>query len=343
MENNHLNKRLKLKAIMLKLSCILIFLFPAIVFGQDSTLVVKDFNKDGYQDTLISYYSRGSGCWTTYVTLINGKTKEIFELETPGFYGHIKQIILIPPKLLEKSNKQFLEAMKKELLPSKKDKPDASLQWLITANLNSKKLSNNNYYDLIIKVPPQWISDEIKFPSPYYIDVKGDTLRKLYYTDADNAKRHDSRNLKGWLIYDAPDPFFNQKADRLVLVDTSPDYKVFRTSHSVVVKKGDLYACIFITDYDLTGGPAKLRWQSIGKVKLFGKYVIVHLINSEDFGNPIFIIDIEKGIAGRLRCDRCFNIESFEINNDKIIIKREQGLGTKSYKLEQLINELNKL
>jgi hypothetical protein len=59
--------------------------------------------------------------------------------------------------------------------------------------------------------------------------------------------------------------------------------------------------------------------------------------------NPIFIIDIEKGIAGRLRCDRCFNIESFEINNGKIIIKQEQELVIKSYKLEQIFNELNKL
>lgn len=339
MEDNRIIYRLKLTVIMIKLNCFFIFLFPTIVIGQNPKTIIKDFNNDGYIDTLKSYYDRGSSFGGTYVTLINGKTKENFELDDFGCFCDIKKIILIPPKLRKASNKPFLEVIKKELLPAKMNMPDASLQWLITANVNSKKLSDNIYYDLLIKAPPQWTSGKIKLPSTYYIDVKGDTLHKLYYTDTDIPKWYDSKNNEGWLVYYGHNHFRNEKEDSLVLVDTSPTYKVFRTSHGVVVKKGNSYVWIFVTDYRLTGAPEKLRRESIGKIKLVNRHIIVQLINSMEFSNPIFIIDIEKGISGRLRCDNDY-FKSYKIDKDKIII--ENNVGTKSYELEKLFNELNK-
>lgn len=340
MDGSRMSNRLKLTQIIIKLKYFLIFLFPTIVFGQNPKVIFKDFNNDGYIDTLKSYYDGGSGFGGTYVTLINGKTNENFELNNFGCFCDIKQIILIPPELRKADNKPFLEIIKKELLPEKMNIPDASLQWLVTSNINNKELSDNAYYDLLINTPPKWISGRIKLPKTYYIDVKGDTLHKLYHNDNEIPKWYDSVNNEGWLVYYGHNHFRNEKRDSLVMVDTSLTYEVFRSSHGVVLKKGNYYAWIFVTDYRLTGAPDKLRWESIGNIKLIDKYIIIQVINSIEFSNPIFIIDIEKGISARLRYDNDYN-KSYVIDKDKIIL--ENNFGIKSYELEKLFKELNKL
>lgn len=339
MEDNWIGNRLKLTLLIIKLKYFLIFLSPVIVFGQNPNSIIKDFNNDGYNDTLESYYDGGSGFGGTYVSLKNGKTNEIFEMDNFGCFCDIKKIILIPPKLRELSNKPFLEVMKSELLPEKMNSPDASLQWLISANMNSKKLSDNIYYDLLIKTPPHWISGKIKLPNTYYIDVSGDTLHKLYFTDAEIPKWYNSKKNEGWLVYYGHNHYRNPKGDSLVLVDAPPTYKVFRTSHGVVVTKGNLFTWVFVSDYQLTGAPEKLRWESIGEVIIIDKYIILQLINAEAYSNPIFIIDIEKGISARLRCDNEI-FKSYKIDKGKII--KENIVGVKSYKVEELFNELNK-
>lgn len=333
MEEYSIRNRLKLTLL------ITIFLFPAIIFGQNPKSIIKDFNNDGYKDTLESYYDGGSGFGGTYLRLINGKTKEIFELDNFGCFCDIKKTILIPPKLMQLSNKPFLEAIKNELLPTRRNFPDASLQWLISANINNKKLSENSYYDLLIKTPPQWISGKIELPNTYYIDVSGDTLHNLYFTDTEIPIWYNSKNNEGWLVYYAHNHYRNQKGDSLVLVDVSTTYKVFRTSHGVVVTKGNLHTWVFVSDYRLTGAPEKLRWESIGDVVVIDKYIILQLINSEAYSNPIFIIDAEKGFTGRLRCNDDF-FKSYRIDKDNFIL--ESNIGIKTYKLQELFNELSK-
>jgi len=328
-----LRNRLKLTLL------ITIFLFPALIFGQNPKSIIKDFNNDGYKDTLKTYYDGGSGFGGTYLSLINGKTKEIFELDDFGCFCDIKKIILIPPKLMQLRNKPFLEAIKKELLPARRNFPDASLQWLISANINNKKLSNNSYYDLFIKTPPQWIPGKIELPNTYYIDVSGDTLQKLYFADNEKPTWYNPKKNKGWLVYYAHNHYQNQKGNSLVLVDASTKYKVFRTFHGVVVTKGNLHNWVFVTDYQLTGAPEKLRWKSIEDVVLIDKYLILQLINSEAFSNPIFIIDIEKGFTGRLRCNDDF-FKSYRIDKENFIV--ESNKGTKTYKLQKLFSELSK-
>ena len=327
---------------MIKLNYFFIFWFPIIVFGQDSKTITKDFNNDGVLDTLKSYYDGGSGWGGTFVTLINGKTKENFEMDNYGCFCNIWNIILIPPELRKASNKPFLEVIKEELLPKKMNIPEGSLQWLITVNLNSKELSNNIYYDMLIKTPPQWTFGKIKLPDIYYIDIKGDTLNKLYYTDTETSKWKNSKKDEGWLVYYGHNHFRNEEGDSLVLVDASPKYKVFRTSHGIVVQKGLSYAWVFVTDYRLTGGPEKLRWESIGNIKLVNKHIILQL-NASLSSNPIFVIDIENGIAGRLRYDDYCGT-SYKIDNEKIIIEiyNKDRLIITSYELEKLFNELNK-
>ena len=318
---------------------LLIIFFPIILFGQNSETILKDFNNDGYIDTLNSYYDGGSGFGGTYVTLINGKTDNKVEFNDFGCFCDIKKIILIPPKLTTENYKPFIEVIKKELLPKKKNVPDASLQWLITANINNEKLSNNTYYDLIINSPTIWIPGEIELPSTYYIDIKGDTLRTFYHNDEEPHNWNNSTENEGWLVYYGHNHFRNKNGDTLIMTNISSMYKVFKTSHGIILKKDNSYAWVFVSDYRLTGGPQKLRWESIGHIEIIEKYIIVQLINSSDFSNPIFIIDIENGISGRLRTENDYN-KCYKTDNSKIII--ENSFGSNMYELEELFKELEK-
>jgi hypothetical protein len=321
---------------MKKLICIIIFLIPTILSGQRPNIIIKDFNNDGYSDTLTSFYDGGSGFGGIYVTLINGNTKEKIELERSGCFCDIKNFVLIPPELKTESNRQFLEVVKDELLPGKMNMPDASLQWLISSNLYYKELSDHTYYDLVINSPIKWIKGKINPPETYYIDIKGDTLHKLYFSESEIPAWYDSTRNEGCLIYYGHNHFPNGEEKKFILADSSSIYKVYKTSHGVVLNKGDSYAWIFVADYRLTGGPDKLRWESIGKVTLIDQFVILQLINIKDFSNPLFIIDIEKGISARLRHDGNYHNISYKIEKDKILLER--NFETKSYELEKLFS-----
>ncbi|MCD4665596.1 MAG: hypothetical protein K8R68_10020 [Bacteroidales bacterium] len=316
---------------------ILILLFPAFLVGQNDDAILKDFNNDGYTDTLSSYYTGGSGFGGTYVTLVNGKTGENFELNNFGCFCNIKETILIPPKLKKESNKPFLDAIKNELLPEHRKSPDASLQWLITANLNHYEIPDNNYFDLFINSPTKWITGEIELPNTYYIDIKGETLHKLYFTESEKPSWYDSITNEGWLVYYGHNHFRNENGDSLVFADSSDAYQAFSTSHGVVLEKDNSYAWVFVTDFRLTGSPQKLRWESIGNVKIVENYVVIQLINSEYFLNPIFIIDIEGGFSGRLKTGDFCN-KSYKIEEGKIII--ENNTSSRSFLLENLFQEL---
>ncbi|MBK9565869.1 MAG: hypothetical protein IPO37_12015 [Saprospiraceae bacterium] len=52
-------------------------------------------------------------------------------------------------------------------------------------------LDDNSFYDLIIKSPTMDFR-KLNFPEVGYIDVKGDTLRKLLITDDENPIGFDS-------------------------------------------------------------------------------------------------------------------------------------------------------
>jgi hypothetical protein len=317
---------------------IFFLLLPAVLLSQDyNKYDLNDFNNDGYVDTLKSYSAGGSGIGGTYISLVNGKSGEKFELNNDGYFCDFKQVILIPQSLRKEINKTFLEVIKSKLLPAKISVPDGSLEWLINANLNHKMLDDNSFYDLIIKSPTQWISGKFNFPKVGYIDVKGDTLRKLLITDDENPIGFDSIKDEGWLIYFAHNHFRNKNRDSLLLVDSSSIYKVYKTSHGVILKKGIYYSWVFVTDFRLTGGPEKLRWESIGDIKLIGKYIIVQMINSYSFSNPIFIIDIEEGVSARLKhYDEDF--EPFTFDNGKINLKI--GNSVKSFLITELFKEL---
>ncbi|WP_299213122.1 hypothetical protein [uncultured Aquimarina sp.] len=274
---------------------IFLILLSFSTYGQLSNekISTKDFNRDGIIDTLKS----GSG----YVQVINGKTKEKHELSDYGCFCDIKELVYIPSELGKTENKPFLEVMKKELLPTKRSNPDASLAWMINGAFSNSKLKNNSIFNTIYDPQVPWNTTKYKNIDNYYIEIKGDTLKKLapFYS---NAEQVDG-NAKGFLVYYAHNHYRNKSGDSITFIDKNELYTISRTSHGVIVEKDNLYKWLFISDYPLTGGPEKLRWESIKNVTLFDSYIVVEQSLPPDTLKQFFVINIETGICGLLKED----------------------------------------
>jgi hypothetical protein len=158
--------------------------------------------------------------------------------------------------------------------------------------MNHKRLDNNKDFDLVINTPFVWEKEPIYLPDTYCIELKWDTLKHFTI----NSGQKDEQ---GWLVYYAHNHYRSTKKDSLVLMASNDIYKIFRTSHGVIVKKNDYYTWVFVTDYGLTGGPAKLRWESIQSVQILNDQIIIKLYTEE--GDKCFIVDLKTGTAMRKR------------------------------------------
>ncbi|WP_299433965.1 hypothetical protein [uncultured Aquimarina sp.] len=104
-------------------------------------------------------------------------------------------------------------------------------------------------------------------------------------------------------MYYAHNHYRSKSGDSVTLVDKNDLYSISRTSHGVIAEKNNFYKWLFISDYTLTGGPEKLRWESIKKVTLFDKYIVVEQSLPPDTRKQFFVINIETGICGLLKED----------------------------------------
>lgn len=307
--------------------------------SQSAELIESDFNQDGSLDTLESYYDGGSGFGGTYVTLTDGRTQTKFELNSFGCFCDIKKVILIPQELYLPKNKPFLETIKTKLLPKKATEADPSLRWLITAHLNHNFLTEHPIFDLVIESPLYWNTGEMQVPETYSIEIDDDKIQALYTQETEYPENIEFSSKKAWLIYYGHNHNSNSK-ENFVLAATSDHFKVYKTSHGLIVKKEDTYSWVFVSDHRLTGSPEKLRWESIGEVKIVGKYIIFRMINSRDFSNPIFIINSENGKTARLKTEDYIG-EPIKIENNKISITSYSK--TNTFDIENLLNEFEKL
>lgn len=331
---------------MQKIAIILLYLISSQVFGQrDMEVTVADYNSDKVVDTLKSFYEGGSGFGGRYVQMINGKTNETFTLTNNGCFCEIKRTVLIPPTLAKSENKLFLKELKALLLPEKRNNPDASLGWIIKSAYANKKLENNKFFDLIIDPKNSWRNTEFEYPSNYYLEVEGDTLTKLYDTAFEAPEWLHKKDTKGFLVYYAHNHYRNRTGDSLQVSDNNGFYKAYRTSHGVLVKKGNLHKWVFISDVSITGAPEKLRWESIQMTKLYGKYLLIHQNLPPSGEYKLFVINIETGICGRLKFDFSNSDNSIEnqrdtslIQGESIIINTERQQTT--YKLKDIFKEL---
>lgn len=273
---------------------------------------IEDINGDGYIDTLESYYSGGSGFGGKYCTLIDGKSNEKFEIDTWGSFAQIQQTVLIPPALRREENQPFIEEIKKVILPKWRESPDPSLQWIINANNSNYRLSDNTFFNLIIFSATKWIEGNLKLPTTYYIDFKGGRYNRRY-----------QKEDEGWLIYYGHNHYRNPTGDSLLVVESSNQYKILRTSHGLIANKEGNYKWIFVTDSQLTGSPSKLRWESIGDVILKDQYVLLSHelgLKGDDLERNYFLIDIESGKVGRLKVQSKKDYDSLIVNNWESII-----------------------
>lgn len=283
--------------ILTLLSCLL----ALEVFGQSNPKqIIEDFNADGYQDTLTSRYEGGSGFGGRFITVINGKTKTHFELNTYGCFCQITRTVLLPPSLEKPENQPFLEIIKEHLLPEKRNNSEGSLEWLIKGRFSNKTLTSHIYFDLVIDPNTTW-QQSFEYPYNYYLEIQGDTLHQFYNVSEDVPDWYDHKQGKGFLIYYAHNHYRNRSWDSLTFADSNSTYKAFRTSHGVLIRKGVLYKWVFMSDNKLTGAPAKLRWQSIGKVKLFDHYALIEQILRPKQPPNRFIVNIETGRLARLK------------------------------------------
>jgi hypothetical protein len=112
----------------------------------------------------------------------------------------------------------------------------------------------------------------------------------------------------------------------MVLASQNKLYKIYTTRHDVVAQSDKGYKWIYINNESLTGGPQKLRWNSIKAVKLIDNLVFIHT-SCTIHVNQVFVADIENNVVYRLKLDidenfiynsdECFNIE---IESVKFII-----------------------
>ena len=290
------------------------FAFCFNVFGQQytDTTITKDYNTDGIVDTLHHFEEYGSGFGGLAYKITDGKTNEVFELSNFSSYGSIKKLIQIPPNLLKKENKSFLETFKKGLLPTNRKTADPSLKWIISTTYNSHTLKDSTYFDKVFTPKTPWITTDYESPSSYYIEIQGDSVLK--FIDINIKPETDSlkiRNLQAFLIYYGKNiRDWNLKVDHEgnaedgpIAVVANQDYKIYKTNHAILAKKGNSYKWLFISEADITGSPQKLRWSSIDKMILKDDYLIFKQNLAPDPEYNVFIIHIESGNFGRLNID----------------------------------------
>jgi hypothetical protein len=285
-------------------------------YGIEEPVIKNDFNADGYVDILKSYYDGGSMFGGDFIYLKDGKTKKRYEYNSFGSFGQFLRLIPFDNLLLKPDKKGFKEAIEKVLFPNIKYKElDASLDWLIQANINNQTDLKNELFSQRISFPPKWIRGEIVIDGSYYTIISDPKLFKRYPIYDERNPRYDQRHRQGWLVY------YGENHVDLTLVSTSKDYSIYKTAHGVILRKGNQYCWIFINDEVLMDGPAKLTQPSINKVIFSNDLVFIHHMGGEEH---LFIVDFNKGIVGRVK-DKIFpGIETdFEIADNQLIIKSE--------------------
>ena len=309
--------------------------------------IIADYNKDGVLDTLRSRYDGGSAFGGTYVKIIDGKTKKVFKMNSWGASSQMMRFINVNNELLQKNNKYFYKELKKRLLPKKRRKPDISLQWILNGLKHHKELEDDPYFSLIVDPKTKWKKMKTFFPEAYYYYISKKELHKLYKNDSLFLEAH--KEAKNILTYFTNSHYsFNEKMaanhNLPVLSTSSSKYKIYKTSHGILAKKGTKYKWLFISVSNLTGAPDNVyRWKSIGKIVLKDKYIIFKHEVPPDSSSSIYIINIETGICGELNFRPIYRKGSFSIKNNNIILYLDKFFKEKkTINIQNLIDAFEK-
>lgn len=277
----------------------------AALHGQKEIHLHKDFNRDGRKDSLGCTYDGGSGFGGFTCTVRDGKTKEVFEMNTFHCFCRTKYVVLIPPPLLRKENRPFLERMQEQLFPQLQTTIDPSLQWIISSTFGRKELPDDPFFDYTMQGTAGWLPGPCRVPAGYTLRVQGDTLDRLYSTDAEVPDWYTPGTARGYLYYAGLQHRLleNQSAGDTfsLLIDSNALYSLHVINHGVWVEKNGRYKWIFITDKDINDAPDKMRWASIWTAQLIDDLVLIVQQLPTGSGIQVYLADIETGVCGHFR------------------------------------------
>jgi hypothetical protein len=303
--------------------------------GMNTYYKYYDINGDNIKDSLIQASWMGSGASGCSYYVKNGSNQKTLEYHEEYNYALLKHFFQYPKLYENEENKVFWDALKTNVFQPI-GVPDFSLQWVIEGTLSNKILSNHPYFLQSFRFQPRFRKGEFQFPASYYIRVEGDTLRKLseikFSKDFIQPPKSDMVTYiryNGGILYRLNEKIkeANRNATlddykKKFFADSSQKYKIYTLPHGVIAQKGDAYAWMFITDYDLTDSPDKLRWNSISSAKLIDKYLIIpqYLGYNRAFGYMnLYIVDIEKGLCVKVGKNNDYlHLKGFEMGDKQL-------------------------
>ena len=258
---------------------------------------ITDFNDDGAVDKLSYSTSSGSGFGGRFISVTDGKTGKLFEVNTYGCFCQIRREVFFP-KGIDTSFRKAIESV----LPERKTSPDGSLAWIIHGLFNQQKIPGNTHFKKCISFPNEWQGGHMELPSVYTLEMQVDSMLVLHEAVEELENLPLEKDATSLLLYYGHNHFDKtlRGSERIPeLVTETPDYQIWKTQHGLLAKKGASHKWIFVTDQSLTGAPQKLRWASIGAVRLDGQFVFLEQVFPLDEKGVLWVIDIENGICGQ--------------------------------------------
>lgn len=280
---------------------------------------IADLNHDGIIDTLdfTSDYDK-------LVSFTDGRSGEKTSVPREEYCRcQIRSVTPIPPVLWLPENVDVLALIKAGLWPQERAEPDPSFAWILRGLENRREIKKHPHFDLVIDPGLVCEPGNVELPSTYSVllgsKVFQHSLTGHYYMKVTTDRGYAT--YYGHNHYQRRDP----RADSVVLVATTTDFEIYRTSHGLYAQSPTDYHWLFVTDHALTGAPDKLRWASIGDVAVWQDRLLLlqHRLPVSG-GTAVFLIDLDTGRTARLRPymvgepdDRI----SFMIKGDSLAIK----------------------
>lgn len=264
----------------------------------------NDLNQDGIPDTL-AFADDPTPCDYNYLaTFTDGKTGERTGIPHADYCRcHIRSLIPIPPALLRPGNAEALALIKTKLLAEERSTPDPSFAWILRGLATRRQLKKHPHFDLVIDPGLECQAGNVQLPSTYSVPVIGKAFSHLLagsHFAQPVAANQGYATYYGHNHYQRRDP----RADSVVLVATTPNFQIYRTSHGLFAQSSTAYHWLFVTDHALTGAPDKLRWASVGEVAVWeNRLLILQHRRPVSRGTAVFLIDLASGRVGRLRQD----------------------------------------
>ncbi|MCA0235174.1 MAG: hypothetical protein LCH81_02185 [Bacteroidetes bacterium] len=255
--------------------------------GEPYPKELKDINADGLVDTIQSDQSSGSGFSGTFFSITNGKTGEQYTVEPEYCFCSLYSRIDIPPALLKPENAGFKAYLEQHVFSSpRRQDPDASLQWILESRAWQKEISDNLYFDTRIHLGLKWHNLPVEIPSDYYTEYQGEGDTKACFLD-----------------YAGRNHYLNWKGDTLQIRYSDDSLRILSTMHGMLLQKNNRYAWIFVTDPEVTGAPDKLRWASIGQVKVVGSWLLMRHHRPVFSDDKFFMVDLQTGKCAGFKID----------------------------------------